>query len=283
MSETDVIDKLESGMTIGIGGWGSRRKPMSLVRAILRSDLTDLTLVSYGGADIGMLCAAGKVSRVVFGFVTLDSVALEPNFRRARESGAVAVSEYDEGMLQWGLYAAGIKLPYLPTRAGLGSSVMDVNPRLQTVGDPYGSGEEFVAMPAIPLDAALVHVNRADRHGNGQVLGPDPYFDDVFALAAEKTYLSCERVVPTDELTKESPSSTLILRRLQVDGVVEAPNGAHFTSCQPDYDCDEPFLRRYAAASKTAEGWEDFRQTYLAGTEEDYQRAVARFREEGAA
>ena len=37
MTEEDVIARLRDGMTIGIGGWGSRRKPMSIVRAILRS------------------------------------------------------------------------------------------------------------------------------------------------------------------------------------------------------------------------------------------------------
>ena len=60
MTEDEVVAELESGMTIGIGGWGSRRKPMSLVRAILRSDLTDLHVVSYGGPDVGILTAAGK-------------------------------------------------------------------------------------------------------------------------------------------------------------------------------------------------------------------------------
>ena len=69
-------------MTIGIGGWGSRRKPMALVRAILRSPLTDLTVVSYAGPDVGLLVATGKAKRVVNGFASLDSIALEPHFRR---------------------------------------------------------------------------------------------------------------------------------------------------------------------------------------------------------
>lgn len=145
-------------MTIGIGGWGSRRKPMSLIREILKSELTDLTVVSYGGADVGLLCAAEKVRKVVFGFVSLDSIPLDPHFRAARQAGRIEVSEYDEGMLQWGLYAAGIRMPYLPTRAGLGSDVLRVNPELQTIVDPY-AGESLVAMPALPLDAALVHMN----------------------------------------------------------------------------------------------------------------------------
>src|SRR5579872_49561 len=111
MSHEAVISELADGMTIGIGGWGSRRKPMSLVRAVLRSGLRDLTIVSYGGPDVGLLCAAGKVKRLLYGFVSLDSIPLEPHFRAARESGAVDVTEYDEGMLQWALYAAALRLP----------------------------------------------------------------------------------------------------------------------------------------------------------------------------
>ena len=133
VSHDDVVAQLADGMTIGIGGWGSRRKPMSLVRALLRSDLRDLTVVSYGGADVGLLCAAGKVRRVVYGFVSLDSIPLEPHFRRVRQAGSIEAVELDEGMLQWGLYAAALRLPFLPTRAGLGSDVMTLQPWLRTV------------------------------------------------------------------------------------------------------------------------------------------------------
>src|SRR5580698_1529004 len=96
MTEDQVVAELRSGMTIGIGGWGSRRKPMALVRAILRSGLRDLTIVSYGGPDVGLLVAGGHVRRVVCGFVTLDTIALEPHFRAARQQGTVELTEIDE-------------------------------------------------------------------------------------------------------------------------------------------------------------------------------------------
>lgn len=262
MTEAEVVSRLRSGMTIGIGGWGSRRKPMSLVKEIVKSDLRDLTIVSYGGPDVGLLCAAGKVRKVVFGFVSLDSIPLDPHFRAARQNGEIEVEEYDEGMLQWGLQAAGIRLPYLPTRAGLGSDVMRVNPHLKTVVDPY-QGETLVAMPAIPLDAALVHMNRADIHGNAQYLGPDLYFDDLFCLAAENAYVSAERIVPTAELAAEAHPATIRIPRLLVSGVVEAPGGAHFTSCVPDYERDEQFQRDYVAAAKDPEQWQQWLDRYL--------------------
>ncbi|MGH7336697.1 MAG: CoA transferase subunit A, partial [Myxococcota bacterium] len=110
-SLAEAIAELRDGMTIGIGGWGSRRKPMAVVREILRTDLEDLTIVSYGGPDLGLLCAAGKVKRACFGFVSLDSIPLEPHFRAARQNGAIETFELDEGMFQWGLYAAATRLP----------------------------------------------------------------------------------------------------------------------------------------------------------------------------
>ena len=277
-TETEAVAELCSGMTIGIGGWGSRRKPMSLVREILRSPLRDLTVVSYGGPDVGLLCKAGKIRRLIYGFVSLDSIPLEPHFRAARQAGAIPeVRELDEGMLQWGLYAAALRLPFLPTRAGLGTSVMDINPELRTVRSPYADGEELVAMPALPLDVAFVHMNRADASGNGQYLGPDPYFDDLFCMAAKRRFVTCEKLVRTDDFLKEGTLHTLLLNRTMVDGVIETPRGAHFTECPPDYGRDEAFQREYAASAKDAGAWEAFFGKYLALEDEAaYQRAVSR-------
>ena len=280
MTPEEVVAELRDGMTIGIGGWGSRRKPMALVRAILRSPLKNLTIVCYAGPDAGLLVASGQAKRIVTGFASLDSIALEPHFRRARQDAAVELTELDEGMLHWGLLAAAHRLPFLPIRAGLRSGVLEVNPELRTIrspyGDPFGIGEELVAMPALRLDAALVHMNRADATGNGQYLGPDPYFDDLFCLAAERAYVSCEQIVPSGDFASAPPQS-LLLNRAMVHAVAETPNGAHFTSCVPDYGRDEAFQAHYARAAADPEEWQRFTARYLEGDEAAYQRAVQEF------
>src|SRR3984957_16881737 len=184
LTASAVAAALEDGMTIGIGGWGPRRKPMALIRAILRSPLKDLTVVAYGGPDVGMLCAAGKVRRLYYGFVSLDAIPVEPWFRRAREAGSIEAHELDEGLLQWGLRAAAMRVPFLPTRVGLATDVMKVNPEFRTVQSPYADGEVLLAMPALNLDVALIHVDRADRLGNVQTLGAHPYFDEQLARGA---------------------------------------------------------------------------------------------------
>lgn len=289
MTIDEVVAQLGDGMTIGIGGWGPRRKPMALVRAILRSDLKDLTIVSWGGADVGLLARAGKIRKVIYAFVSLDSIPLEPNFQRARQNATIPeIVEIDEGMFQTGLYAAAQRLPFLPMRAGLGSDVMVNNPWLKTVTSPYtdenGDFEELTAVPALNLDVALVHMNRADVHGNATYLGPDPYFDDLFVQAAKKAYVSCEQIIDTAGLTVDTPVQRLLIHRMMVDGVVETPNGAHFTVCTPDYERDEKFQKHYAAAaSGSDEDWAAFEARFLAGDEASYQDAVRAFTEEAQA
>ncbi|CAN5672333.1 CoA transferase subunit A [soil metagenome] len=282
-----AVSAIESGMTIGIGGWGSRRKPMALIRALLRTDVTDLTVVTYGGPDLGLLCSAGKVKRVYYGFVSLDSPPFyDPWFAKARTSGSIEAREMDEGMVRCGLQAAAQRLPFLPIRAGLGSDVRAFwGDELKTVRSPYPTGdgyEELIAMPALNLDAALVHLNLGDAQGNAAYTGIDPYFDDLFLMAAEQRLMSVERVVSTEELVKSVPPQALLVNRMMVDRVVEAPGGAHFTTAEPDYKRDEKFQRHYAEAAGSDEGWQQFVATYLSGSEADYQAAVRKFKEEQA-
>jgi hypothetical protein len=86
----------------------------------------------------------------------------------------------------------------------------------------------------------------------------------------------------TQELIKAVPPQALLVNRMMVDALVEAPGGAHFTTAAPDYGRDEKFQRHYAEAASTEEGWQSFVQTYLSGSEDDYQAAVKAFQEEAS-
>ena len=274
LSAPAVVAALTDGMTLGIGGWGPRRKPMALVREILRSSLKDLTLVAYGGPEVGMLCAAGKVRRLYYGFVSLDAIPVEPWFRRARESGSIEAHELDEGLLQWGLRAAAMRVPFLPTRVGLATDVMKVNPDFRTVQSPYADGEVLLAMPALKLDAALIHVDRADRLGNVQTLGPDPYFDEQFARAAARTYVTCEELSERLDLKYSADARCNIVERSYITGVVPARFGAHPTSNPPAYGWDMEHLKTYTGLATEADGWARYVSEFVALPEEQYLERV---------
>lgn len=272
-SAQDAIAHIKDGMTIGIGGWGPRRKPMALVRELLRSDVKDLTVVAYGGADVGMLCASGKVKKVIFAFVSLDFIPLEPYFRQARQAGAIETLEIDEGMMLLGLRAAAWKIPFIPTNLGLGTDVVKVNPELKIIDSPYDD-KEWVAMPALNLDVSLIHVDRADQRGVCQVTGPDLYMDDWFARAADTTIVSCDELVETDYFHQNDQARYVFWERSQTDAVVHVPGGAHPSSCSPLYGFDVNHFKTYNASAKDG-GFDSYYQQFIADkSEADYQQAV---------
>jgi hypothetical protein len=137
-------------------------------------------------------------------------------------------------------------------------------------------------MPALRLDAAFVHMNIGDERGNAAYTGVDPYFDDLYLMAADRRYLSVEKVVSAEELVKAVPRQAMLVNRMMVDAVVEAPGGAHFTTGAADYGRDEKFQRHYGEAAGSPESWQQFVDTYLSGTEDDYQAAVRRFSTEAS-
>lgn len=268
-----AVAQIKSGMTIGIGGWGPRRKPMALVRELLRSDVKDLTVVAYGGADVGMLCAAGKVKKVVFAFVSLDFIPLEPFFRQARQDGSIQVMEIDEGMMLLGLRAAAWGLPYIPTKIGLGTDVLRNNPDIAVVESPYDD-KDWVAMPALKLDVALLHVDRADSRGICQVKGPDLYMDDLFARAAQTTLVSCDQLVETDYFHAGEEARYVFWDRSVTAGVVPLEGGAHPSSCTPLYGFDVAHFKEYSNYASEG-GFSAYFDKYIKGkTEQDYQQAV---------
>jgi len=255
MSVAEIVGQLESGMTIGIGGWGARQKPMALIREIVKSDIKDLTIVSYGGCDVGMLASARKIKKLVFSFVSLDVVPLEAHFRRARSAGEFEVMEIDEGMFQTGLKAAAQNLDFLPCIAGLGTDVMTYNPDIKTIQSPY-SDDHYVAMPAIHLDVALCHVTEADQRGNSHIGGPDMFFDEWFCRAAKKAYLTCDSLVEISAFNDDHKILRMPIERNLVAGVAEVSFGAHPTSSGPNYGWDVAHLKTYSATAK--EGWDDY-------------------------
>lgn len=273
MSAADVVSQIKDGMTIGIGGWGPRRKPMALIRELLRSDVKDLTVVAYGGADVGMLCAAGKVKKVIFAFVSLDFIPLEPFFRKARQSGQIETFEVDEGMMLLGLRAAGWNLPFIPTQIGLGTDVIKVNQELKVIDSPYDD-KEWVAMPALNLDIALVHADRADTRGVCQIKGPDVYMDEQMVRAAKQAFVSVEEVVTSDYFAQNDESRSVFWERSLTTGIVHVPGGAHPTSCSPSYGFDVKHTKEYCGFAKEG-GFEGYQEKYItAKTEEEYQQLV---------
>ncbi len=265
MRVKEIIAQIRDGDSIVIGGWGPVRKPMALVREIAKSDLKDLTILTLGALDLDLLIGAGKVKKAIYPFMSLEGAPGSlGNFRQARQTGAIEVMELSEYMFMAGFKASAERLPFFPTRSGLGTDILTMNPQIEVFESPY-TKEKLVAMPALTADVALIHVNAADSLGNGQILG-NPFMDTLLVKGAKKVFLSAERVISATQL-KDDFRSVEILGPW-ITGVVEIPYGAHPGSCYPEYGWDESHLRRYGEASASREGFEDYLNKYVRGVKE---------------
>lgn len=245
---------------------------MALVRELLRTDVKDLTVIAYGGADVGLLCTAGKVRKVIFAFVSLDFMPLEPAFRKARESGSVDVLEIDEGMMLLGLRAAAWGCPFIPTRIGLGTDLLSNAPEIALIDSPYDE-KEWVAMPALKPDVALIHATRADRRGVCEIESPDHYMDDWFARAAKHTIVSVDEVVETSHFSDPAVARRVFWERNCTQAVVHQPGGAHPSSSDPLYGFDVAHFKKYGELIAEG-GYPAWAEVFLGDSEEDYQSAV---------
>jgi glutaconate CoA-transferase, subunit A len=172
-----------------------------------------------------------------------------------------------------GLKAAAMRIPYIPTRVGLGTDVLKRNSSLKLVHSPYDD-KDWLAMRALPLDVALIHVDRADDKGVCQVKGPDIYMDDLFARASRETFVSCDELVDSQHFAHGEEARYVHWERSETTGVVHLPCGAHPSSCAPLYGFDVKHFKEYAASAREPGGWEAYARQYVHCTEAEYLERV---------
>ncbi len=271
MGGEEVIAQIPSGATIALGGSSLSRKPMALVRALARSDRRDLRLiVNVGGPEVDLLIGTGKVAEVIYAFVGFEVMGLAPHFRTARQEGTVRFQEWTEFTVMAGLDATIKRVPFLPTHAALGTDILRVNPAFKTFEDPF-EGQTLVAVPALRPDVALLHVNLADPQGNGVILG-DGHMDALCAKAARKTFLSAEQILLPERL--QTYGRDVHIFRTVVAGVVEAPWGAHFTGCAPDYRADLQHVQEYLRAARDRGAWHEYLEQHVFVSDQEYLRRL---------
>ncbi|NBX88890.1 MAG: acyl CoA--acetate/3-ketoacid CoA transferase subunit alpha, partial [Betaproteobacteria bacterium] len=156
---------------------------------------------------------------------------------------------------------------------GLGTDVLKRNPQLKLIDSPYDE-KQWVAMPALPLDVSLIHVDRADVRGVCQIKGPDVYMDEFYARAAKQCFVSCDELVDSSFFENPEEARYVLWERTQTTGVVHQPGGAHPTSCAPFYGFDVKHFKTYVASAKEPGGWQQYAAQYVHCSEAQYLELV---------
>ena len=271
-SLAEVAESVPDGATVALGGLSMNSAPMAFVRELVRLRKRDLSVVAIvAGMSVDWLAAAGCAKRVITGLVSFEGFGLAPNFRRSAQigeaPGGLVMEEYSEHLLICRLQAQSQKLPFVPSRAALGTDVLALHADAGTLRqevDPV-TAQPYVACTPLAVDVAVVQVHEADALGNARVNPKLIWMDNEIVNAAERTIVCAERIVDTEAFVAEPHRTTY--PRFMVDAVCEAPFGAFPTSCFPDYGHYEPFFAEYAAAARSPEEFEAFFAERVVGPE----------------
>jgi glutaconate CoA-transferase subunit A len=265
----DAVARLVAdGDYLAVGGFGCARIPTAVVHEVVRQGKQRLRFAGHTAThDFQILCAGCLLGRGmtlaavdVAYVVGLEARGLSPHARRVLESGQVECVEWSNYTLAVRLKAAAMGLPFLPSRSLLGSDTFRKSAAC-AIACPF-TGERLVALPALYPDVAALHVHEADRYGNCRIRGTTVADLDL-ARAARKLIVTCERLIPNDEV-RSDPTRTVI-PFFCVDAVCEVPFGSYPGNMPYEYFSDEAHVRRWLEAEADADSFRRFLDEHLYG------------------
>jgi len=259
----EVAELVPDGTLLAIGGVSLNCAPMSFCRELVRAGRRELELVGIvSGMSTDWLIAAGCVHKLIMGLTSFEGFGLAPNFRRAAQAGTIEVEEYSEHTLICALQAATAGVPFMPTRAGLGTDMPALHRDRTWEMVDERSGQRFLACAALQPDIAVIHVHEADVAGNARMNPKLVWFDTELIKAAKRVIVTAERIVDNTEF-RAAPERTSFPGYV-VDHVVEAPRGAWPTACWPEYTYDAQFYMEYQRAARDPEEFAAFFAEHVA-------------------
>jgi len=265
----DAITKyVKDGDYIASGGFGSNRIATSLLHEIVRQGRKHLGLAGHTVTHDCEILAAGRCfDRCDAAYVVgLEARGLSKNARRMFEDGSVKVSEWTNASLAWRFKAAAMGLPFLPARVIMGTDTFEYSGAKEILC-PF-TGMKLLALPALSPDVALIHVHRADVHGNCQIDGIIMADDDI-AKASKHVIVTAEKIIPNDEIRRE-PNLTVIPYWC-VDAVIEMPFGSYPANMPGEYFSDEEHLSEWLAAENDPETFKAFLEKNIYGCIDFYE------------
>ncbi|MFX0108046.1 MAG: CoA transferase subunit A [Candidatus Hodarchaeota archaeon] len=295
MLASEAIEQfVPRGACISFGGFTVNRNPIALVHEVLRQRIGNLHAIMHSGSQALDLLVGG-------GLIDLLEIAYGANgrfantcvrFRKAVEQGVIAVEDYTNYQITLRFMAGAMGVPYLPTYSGLGSDICEKlgisdelrqsrtslpKKKLIVSSDPFEKESPLILVPAANPDVTLLHVHQASADGTIRIEGL-PFADIEQARASKHVIVSCEEMVPSEDLRRE-PWLNCLPHTL-VDAVVHQPYGAHPTACYLHYDYDSAHLMDYREIAKNDKKFEDYLGTYVLGVKDfnEYLDAVGKER-----
>jgi glutaconate CoA-transferase, subunit A len=264
ISAAEAVARIPDGSHIAIGGEALHQHPMTLIRELIRQRRRDLTILGeIQGVEADMLVGAGCVKRIESSGVGLELYGLARNVRRRAESAELEIADFSSWMAVDRMVATRENFTFWPVYYLGGSDIPKYLPELVPFKCPI-TGRDLYAMPAARMDFAILHAPYADEFGN-VLMGPHytalGTVDLLMSRAADRVFVSVEQLVSYEYVRDHKWDNHI--PSYQVEGVIEAPWGAHPSSFPDFYDFDRRHMEEYVEASRTDEGFADYLKKYV--------------------
>jgi glutaconate CoA-transferase subunit A len=265
-----IAELVPDGASVALGLQMEQMIPFAAGHELIRQKRRDLRLIGpISDILFDQLIGAGCVKDIVAAWVGNVMMGSAYNFRRATEGenpGApgqkLTVFNMTNFTLALGLQAGAMGVPFLPTRTAMGSDVPKNNHFFYQIISPFEPKETLLAVRAIVPDVAIVHVQRADQHGNAHCWGNFGVMIEG-VRAAKKVILSAEEIV--DESVIASDPNRTVIPGFLVSVVVKCPYAAHPSPVQGYYKRDDAFFQQYHAETRTEEDFRAWARRWISG------------------
>ncbi|MFJ7975847.1 CoA transferase subunit A [Peribacillus sp. NPDC096379] len=192
----EVIQQIEDGATIVVGGFGLCGIPEKLITSLRDKGVKDLTIVSNNcGVDdwgLGLLLENKQIKKMVASYVGENKL-----FEQQFLSGELEVELVPQGTLAERLRAGGAGIPAFYTATGVGTEVAKGKEHKEF------DGKTYIMEKGIVGDFAFVKAWKADPFGNLVYRKTARNFNPVVATAGKVTIAEVEEIVGIGELNPD--------------------------------------------------------------------------------
>jgi glutaconate CoA-transferase subunit A len=222
---------------------------------------------------IGMGCA----DKLVFSWGGNPGVGSLFRLRDAYENSVPHAIEFEEHShaAMANAYAAGAAgMPCAVFKGYRGTQYPEVNPNIRFIACPF-TGEELTVIPAHRPDVAIIHAQRADRHGNVWLTG-------ILGVQKEAVLAAARSIVTVEEIVDgvDQSGGGTVIPHWAIDAVCAAPLGAFPSYTEGYYDRSNAFYQKWGEISREYDRFCEWMQHYVVSSD-DFMHFLARLKDDG--
>lgn len=209
----EAIGKIKSSQTIMVGGFGLVGCPVTLVEALTKSDVKELTIVSNNlgeeGEGLGKLVLNKQVKRGIGSYFTTNKDVV-----KAYKENELEITLIPQGTLSEAIRAGGAGLGGFYTPVSYGTKLAK-DKEVKSI-----NGKNYVLEKPLTADVALIKAKKADKNGNLVYSKSARNFNPMMAMAANLVFAEVDEIVENGELNPEE----IITPHLFVDYLILKEN-----------------------------------------------------------